>query len=160
MTRTGFFAGSFDPPTLGHLDLVRRAGALVDVLVVGVGYNADKRGWVPVEQRVALLRELLPQHEVLAFDGLAVSAAKASGAQVLLRGLRGPEDLPGELHMARANAQLDPELDTVFLAASPEVAHVSSRLVREVHRSGGPIERFVPELVARYLADTPPGSPA
>ncbi|GJM22295.1 MAG: phosphopantetheine adenylyltransferase [Planctomycetota bacterium] len=160
MTRTGFFAGSFDPPTLGHVDLVRRAAALVDALVIGVGHNADKRGWIAVEQRVELLRELLPGHTVLAFDGLAVDAARAAGASVLLRGLRGPEDLPGELHMARANARLDPEIDTVFLASDPAIAHVSSRLVREVQRSGGDIELFVPAAVARFLNDTPPGDSA
>lgn len=153
MARTGFFAGSFDPPTLGHLDLMRRCAALVDEFVVGIGHNADKQGWIPVADRIALLRELLPSGaRVLAFDGLAVSAAADAGASVLLRGLRGPEDLPSEMHMGRANAGLAPQLETIFLVAAPELAHISSRLVREVHRSGGPVEQFVPEVVARYLS--------
>ena len=153
MTRTGFFAGSFDPPTLGHLDLVRRALALVDRLVVGVGSNADKRVWIPVDERVALLREVLPDGvSVLAYEGLTVRAAREAGASVLVRGLRGPEDLPSELHMSRANAKLDSELESVFLVSSVEVAHISSRLVREVHRSGGPVEAFVPPAVAAHLS--------
>src|SRR5262249_43195415 len=132
MTRAGFFAGSFDPPTLGHLDLVARARGVVDRLVVGVGVkaekapglagrervvgvgiNAEKSPWLPVEERLALLRELVPAEvEVVAFDGLAVQAARRAGATLLLRGVRGEADLATELPMALANRRLAPELET------------------------------------------------
>jgi pantetheine-phosphate adenylyltransferase len=156
MTRTGFFAGSFDPPTLGHLDLVARARAVVDKLVVGVGVNLDKTPWLPLEERLALLAELLPSDvTVLSFDGLAVDAARRAGATLLLRGVRGEADLAQELPMALANRRLAPALETVLLVGSPDVAHVSSRLVREVARSGGDVSPFVPPLVAQRLMQRP-----
>ena len=152
MTRTGFFAGSFDPPTLGHLDLVLRARAVVDRLVVGVGVNADKAPWLPLEERLALLSELLPSGvTVVGFDGLAVEAARRAGATLLLRGVRGEADLALELPLALANRRLAPELETVLLVGSPEVAHVSSRLVREIVRAGGDAAPFLPPLVAQRL---------
>lgn len=156
MTRIGFYAGSFDPPTLGHVDVAIRARALVDRLVVGVGTNADKRPWLDLEARLSLLRACLPQDiEVMSFDGLAVAAARAVGATLLVRGLRSEDDAGAELHMSRANRCLDAELETVMLAASAETAHLSSRLVREVHRSGGNLTSFVPPAVAAHLAGRP-----
>ena len=156
MTRTGFFAGSFDPPTLGHMDLVARARAVVDRLVLGVGVNADKTPWLPVEERLALLAELLPSDVVVvAFDGLAVDAARRAGATLLLRGVRGEADLAVELPMALANRRLAPQLETVLLVGAPDVAHVSSRLVREVARAGGDVSAFVPPLVAQRLQRRP-----
>jgi pantetheine-phosphate adenylyltransferase len=152
MTRVGFFAGSFDPPTLGHLDLVRRAHEVVDTLVVGVGVNVDKTPWISTEERLALLTELLPSTvRVVTFSGLAVTAAREAGATLLLRGVRSEADMSGELQMALANRRLAPELETVVLIGSPEVAHISSRLVREVAGSGGDIKLFVPPLVVDYL---------
>ncbi len=152
MSKTAFFAGSFDPPTLGHVDLVRRSLLWSDRLVVGVGQNADKQGWLPVELRIQLLREVLPAGvEVVAFEGLAVSAARAAGAQVLVRGVRNAQDAAAELQMSFANKQLDEGIETVLLPASLETAHISSRLVREVHRSGGDTRVFLPEAVAAAL---------
>lgn len=152
MERVGFFAGSFDPPTLGHVDLVQRALSVVDRLVVGIGRHADKQPWLSVEQRRELLISVLPGTvEVVVFDGLAVQAARDAGASVLLRGLRSADDASGELAMARANALLDTGFVTVFVASSPETAHISSRLVREVHRSGGDVSLFVPAEVAALL---------
>ena len=150
--RVGFFAGSFDPPTLGHLELVSRAGAIVDRLVIGVGVNADKTPWLSLDERLALLAELLPSGVTAApFSGLAVEAARRAGATLLLRGVRSEADLSGELQMALANRRLAPDLETVVLVGSPEVAHISSRLVREVHAGGGDIGHFVPPLVAQFL---------
>ncbi len=158
MTRRGFFAGSFDPPTLGHLDLVRRARSVVDELVVGVGVNADKRAWLQADERVVVLRELLGSSAtIVSFRGLAVQAAAAAGAQLLVRGVRGEADLATELPMALANRRLAPSIETVLLVGSPEVAHISSRLVREVAASGGDISLFVPPAVARLLARRGPG---
>jgi pantetheine-phosphate adenylyltransferase len=153
MMRTGFFAGSFDPPTLGHLDLVARARAVVDRLVVGVGVNGDKSPWLPLEERLALLAELLPPDVVvMPFDGLTVEAARRAGATLLVRGVRSEADLSLELPMALANRRLAPELETLVLIGSPEWMHVSSRLVREVARAGGDVTPFVPALVAQCLA--------
>lgn len=152
MSRIGFFAGSFDPPTHGHVELVRRALRLVDQLVVGIGQHAHKLPWLSVEKRRELLSVILPQGvEVIVFTGLAVSAAREVGATVLLRGLRGTDDAAGELAMARANAQLDGGLETAFLPSSSAVAHISSRLVREVHQSGGDASLFVPAEVVAAL---------
>jgi pantetheine-phosphate adenylyltransferase len=152
VTRVGFFAGSFDPPTLGHLELVHRAHEVVDNLVLGVGINADKTPWIPLHDRLALLTELLPSDvRVVGFAGLAVTAAREAGATLLLRGVRSEADMAGELQMALANRRLAPELETVVLIGSPEVAHISSRLVREVAKSGGDVRHFVPPVVAEFL---------
>jgi pantetheine-phosphate adenylyltransferase len=152
VTRVGFFAGSFDPPTLGHLDLVRRARDVVDEVVLGIGVNVDKTPWIAAEERRALLAELLPSDvRVVTFTGLAVTAAQNEGATILLRGVRGESDMAGELAMALANRRLAPELETIVLIGSPEVAHISSRLVREVADSGGEIAHFVPPLVVEFL---------
>lgn len=160
MVRTGFYAGSFDPPTLGHVDLMERALAVVDRLVVGVGRNIDKAPWIPLEQRLALLEAIVPKDVmVMPFDGLAVAAARTVGASILLRGVRGPEDVAGELTMARANRRLAPECETVLLVSSPGISHISSRLVREVHKAGGDVGLFVPRRVAAVLAKLPPHGP-
>lgn len=157
MSRTGFFAGSFDPPTLGHADLVARALGVLDRLVVGVGRNADKRAWLPLEERLALLTACLPPEvAVLSFEGLAVEAARRAGATVLVRGVRSEADLSLELPMALANRRLAPELETVLLVGAPELAHVSSRLVREIVRAGGDASPFLPPLVAQRLARSRP----
>lgn len=138
------------------MELVERALALLDGLVVAVGRNADKEGWLTLEERVALLEAVVPRGVgVRVFDGLAVDAAREVGARVLVRGLRGGADLDGELAMARCNRELAPELETILLVASPAVAHVSSRLVREIHRGGGDVARFVPDVVAEHLARRP-----
>jgi pantetheine-phosphate adenylyltransferase len=153
MTRIGFFAGSFDPPTLGHVDLIKRGASVVDQLVVGVGINAEKTPWLPAADRVALLNELVPAGvEVVSFTGLAVTAAKAAGATLMLRGVRSSGDVEYESQMALANRRLDAELDTVLLVASVEVAHISGRLVRDVYRAGGDVSVFVPPVVADALA--------
>jgi len=156
MTRTGFFAGSFDPPTLGHLDLVVRARGVVDEVVVGVGYNADKSPWLPLPDRLALLAEVLGSDvRVVSYAGLSVDAARAAGASVLLRGVRSETDMALELQMALANRRLAPDLETVVLIGAPELSHISSRLVREVHRAGGDVSLFVPPAVAACLARRP-----
>ncbi len=157
MERIGFFAGSFDPPTHGHLALVRRALHVVDRLCVGVGRNADKQGWIPVDARIELLKSMVPERvDVIAFEGLAVAAAQAAGATLLVRGLRNAADLDSEMPMALANEELAPGLETIMLVAAPGVSHVSSRLVREIHRSGGDVSAFVPPEIVKYLESHPP----
>ena len=151
MTRTGFVTRSRCPSV----------GGIVDRLVVGIGLNADKSPWLPLHERLELLAALLgPDVRVVSYAGLSVDAARAAGASVLLRGVRSEADMAQELQMALANRRLAPELETVVLIGSPEVAHISSRLVREVHRSGGDVTLFVPAAVAACLARRPGGGGA
>lgn len=153
MASKGFFPGSFDPPTLGHLDLIRRAAAVVDSLVVGVGINAEKTPWIPAPERVALLKEMAPPGvEVLSFTGLAVDAARDAGANLIVRGMRAFADVDFETQMALANRKLADDIETVLLVASTEVAHISGRLVRDVHRAGGDVSHFVPPVVVAALS--------
>ncbi len=150
--RVGLFAGSFDPPTLGHLDLIQRALHVVDELIVGVGINAEKVPWLPAKKRVELLSSLVPARvTVISFSGLAVDAARERGADVLVRGIRTAADAEMESQMVLANRRLSPGLETVLLVASTDVTHISGRLVRDVHRAGGDVSVFVPRPVADAL---------
>jgi pantetheine-phosphate adenylyltransferase len=148
------FAGTFDPLTLGHLDLVRRGAALFARLVVCV--SAEGRATLfSAEERRALVAEAVagvPGVSVSLFRGLLVDEARRHGARVLLRGVRGGKDLEAELPMAFANRALEPRLDTVFLTPAPAYALVSSSLVREVNALGGDPSAWVPPHVARALA--------
>ena len=153
---TALYPGTFDPATLGHLDIARRGARLFDRLVIAVGARIDKNALFTPEQRVELLREAtadLDNVEVAPFDGLVVEFARGQGAQVLLRGIRNPSDYEYENQMALTNRRLHPELETVFLVASPEHAFLSSTLIKEVLHAGGAIEEFVPPNVARALRE-------
>ena len=157
MSSCAFYAGSFDPVTVGHVDLVMRSLSLFDEVVVGVGTNVAKRGWFTAAQRQELFAASLPATSAVrfvAFEGLAVHAAKRAGATVLLRGLRGPSDLDLEQRNAAGNRDLS-GLETLWLLASPVHSYVSSSLVREIAAHGGDVARYVPAAVlpaiARYL---------
>lgn len=155
-SRTAIFAGSFDPITVGHEDVVRRGLRLVDRMIVAVAHRPSevKRGMFSVEERVEMIAEVFaeePEVEPVAFDGLLVEFARQRGARVLLRGLRGPSDFEYETRMARMNATLAPEMETVFLAARLEHGIVSSSLVREVATLGGNVEDFVSPPVLERL---------
>ncbi len=148
------FAGTFDPFTLGHLDIVQRGAALFERLVVCVSAEG-RAAWFTAEERLALVREAvagLPGVEVALFRGLLVTEARRHGARVLLRGVRGGKDLEAELPMAFANRAMAPELDTLFLTPAPAFALVSSSLVREVCALGGDASAWVPAHVGRALA--------
>ena len=148
------FAGSFDPVTLGHLDLVARALRLAPRVVVGVAHHADKRGLFTTDERLELLRRAtrgLAGVEVERVDGLVVDAARRLGCGALLRGVRGGADFDFEVAMARTNAELAPGLETILLAPTPAYAHVSSTLVRQIALAGGDASRFVPPAVAEAL---------
>jgi pantetheine-phosphate adenylyltransferase len=158
--RTGLYPGTFDPPTFGHLDLVRRAARLVDRLVVGVAANAGKGPLFAHEERVRLLRDEIALAsatiecpvEVHGFDGLLVDFARAVGARTLFRGLRAVADFDYEVQMFGMNNRLDPAIDTVFLVASEQNRFVASRLVKEIAQLGGDISTFVPPYtLARTL---------
>lgn len=149
--RTWLFAGSFDPPHLGHLDLIRRAAGLCDRLIVAVADNPEKRGGAAAP-RIDLLRTAcagLANVEVTAFGGATVAYARSRGCCALLRGLRNGADLEHERGMAEVNRRFG--LDTVLLATSSATSHLSSRLVRAVAAAGLPVSGLVPPAVARAL---------
>jgi pantetheine-phosphate adenylyltransferase len=151
--RVAVFAGTFDPVSKGHLDVIGRAAPLFDRLVVAVS-RTGKDTLFPVEERVALLRPLvstLPGVEVAAFDGLLADFARARGARVLLRGVRTYQDWEYELRMVHMNRHLAPTIETFFVAPAPELSFLSSSLVREVASLGGDLSGLVPPTVAAAL---------
>ncbi|HWI85844.1 MAG TPA: pantetheine-phosphate adenylyltransferase [Sphingomonas sp.] len=155
MNRVAVYTGSFDPLTLGHLDIVRRATRLCDRLVIGVSTNSLKTPLFTLDERLAALRQELrafdAQIDVRDFAGLAVDFARLVGAQCVVRGLRSGTDLDYESPMAAMNRQMAPEIETIFLVAAPGFAHIASSLVKDVARAGGKIEHFVPAAVAAAI---------
>jgi pantetheine-phosphate adenylyltransferase len=147
------YAGSFDPHTLGHLDVIARAAPLVDELVVAIGFNPQKTPYLPLEQRISLLTEDckgLPNVTVTSFSGATVHFAKAIGAQCLVRGLRSSADLTNEQGMAEVNRKNG--FETIFLLAESSHANLSSSLVRQVLTAGLSLEGLVSDAVAAALA--------
>ncbi len=155
MSRVAVYTGSFDPLTLGHLDIIRRAATLADRLVIGVTTNSAKSPLFPVEQRVAALERetagIGGTIEVTAFDGLAVTFAASVGAQFIVRGLRSGTDLDYESPMAAMNAAMAPEIETIFLVSAPALRHIASSLVKDVARGEGDVAHFVPASVAAEI---------
>lgn len=163
--KKALYAGSFDPVTNGHLDLVRRARRIFDGVVVAVGVNVDKSGLFTPEERAGMIRDHiadLADVEVVIFSGLAVECAREHGCRSLIRGIRGVSDLDSEMAMAITNRQLDGEIETLFLSPSVEYHHLSSRLIREVLGSGRSLDHLVPADVAektmKRLAERRPSS--
>ena len=153
--RTAIYPGSFDPVTLGHWDIIQRAEKLVDRLVVAVLHNPAKTSAFSVEERVAMLRELVgdrPSVTVTSFHGLLVDFAKSQGAQFIVRGVRAFSDFEYEFQMALMNRKLAPELETVFLMPKEKYSAVSSRLVREIGSMGGNLSELVPEALRERVA--------
>jgi pantetheine-phosphate adenylyltransferase len=156
MPKAALYAGSFDPITNGHADLIRRSLGFVDRLVVGVAVNISKQPLFSAEERIALIRAALdddPRVEVLAFKGLLVEFAKSVKVKLVLRGLRAVADFEYEYQMALMNRHLAPDVETVFMVPSLEVSYVSSSLVREVARFGGDIDKLVHPAVADALRE-------
>ena len=154
MSRVAVYTGTFDPPTLGHLDIIRRALGLADRLVIGVATNSTKSPLFTLEERVAAVtREVagMGAVEVREFDGLAVAFARSVGARFIVRGLRSGTDLDYESPMAAMNATMAPEIETIFLVAAPAFAHIASSLVKDVARGGGDVDLFVPPAVAAQI---------
>lgn len=154
MTRVGIYAGSFDPITLGHSDLITRSFTFVDRLVVAVATNVNKKPLFSVEERVALIREVTgddPRVEVRSFHGLLVEFAREMGARTIIRGLRAVSDFEYEFQMALMNRRLAPEIETMFMLPSVEMTYVSSSLIREVARFGGDVSPFVHPAVGEAL---------
>ena len=148
------YAGSFDPPTYGHLDLVDRAARLFPRVIVSVGTNPTRSPLFSVDERLALLSTIcapFPNVSVQSFDGLLVDYAKRVGARVVVRGLRVGSDFEYELQIAHANADLRPEIDTVFLPTRTNYGFISASLVREIARYGGDVSRYTPPAVCEAL---------
>jgi pantetheine-phosphate adenylyltransferase len=156
MSRVAVFPGSFDPMTMAHLDVARRAAALFDHLVIGVLHNPKKAPLFAVEQRVEMITASVADFagnvEVQAFDGLTVEFAERNGAGFIVRGLRAVSDFEAELQMAHTNRRLARRVDTVFLMTTLEFGYLSSTLAKEVAQFGGDVSGMVPEAVARALA--------
>lgn len=157
--RIGLYPGTFDPVTLGHRDIIRRALALVDRLVIAVAINREKGPLFTLEERVAMVEamiaEIATQTEgelvVVPFENLLVEAARQHGATVLLRGLRAVSDFEYEFQMVGMNRALDDGIETVFLMADSEYQAIASRLVKDIARLGGDVSSFVPPYVNEAL---------
>jgi pantetheine-phosphate adenylyltransferase len=155
-TRIAVYTGSFDPITLGHLNVIQRSSRLVDRLIVGIGINIEKQSLFTPEERVELVRKSianLDNVEVRIFTGLAVNFVRQCGARVLLRGVRSLGDIETEFTMTAANRQLDPGIETVFLMADEQYSHVSSSLIKQIASMAGDEElsRFVPREVVTAI---------
>ena len=157
--RRAIYPGSFDPPTLGHLDIVERASGLFDELVMAIGINTEKVPFLPVDDRLSLLRECtapLGNVEISTFSGLLVDYARSIDCNVLIRGLRAVSDFEYEFRVTMANRRMAPEIETLFLITRDEYSFLSSSVVREVARLGGDPSAFVPEHVAERIMELRP----
>ena len=155
------FPGTFDPVTLGHLDIVRRGRGVFDRILIAVARQREKQVLFTVEERVAMIEEAtsdLSGVEVESFEGMLVDFARSRNARAVIRGLRVISDFEYEFQMALMNRRLDDQIDTVFLMPSERYIYLNSTLVREIARLGGPIEGFVPEGVVRRLKERFPGA--
>ena len=159
MPRIALYAGSFDPVTNGHLDVVSQAVGLCDRLVVAIGVHPGKAPLFPVEERLAMVREVFEpvakgaqcELECTTFDDLTVTAAKRANATILIRGLRDGTDLDYEMQIAGMNGTMAPQIRTVFLPASPTLRPITATLVRQIAGMGGDVSHFVPKAVARRI---------
>jgi pantetheine-phosphate adenylyltransferase len=153
--RVGVYPGTFDPITLGHLDIIRRGAHLVDRLVIGVTTNPSKEPMFAVSERMEMVRREvsdIPGATVVEFDSLLMDFAEREGASLILRGLRAVADFEYEYQMAGMNQQLNDRIETVFLMADVSLQPIASRLVKEIARYGGAIDKFVTHAVANDVA--------
>lgn len=152
----GIYPGSFDPITLGHLDVIKRAAKIMDELVIGVLKNSVKAPLFTAEERVKLIQQVvqdIPNVKVQSFDGLTVDFAKKIEAKILVRGLRAVTDFEYELQIAQTNRKLDDDIDTVFFTTNVEYAYLSSSIVKEIASFGGNITKFVPQCIVPIICD-------
>lgn len=157
--RTGFYPGSFDPITYGHLDVIARAARIVDKLVIGVGTHGAKQTLLSGPERVELIEQVvksIADHagikiSVMTFDNLTVDAARKSHAGLIIRGLRDASDFDYEIQMAQMNGALSPDIETIFIAASPATRMISSSLVKQIAKMGGDTSLFLPHEAEALL---------
>jgi pantetheine-phosphate adenylyltransferase len=161
MARTAFYPGSFDPVTFGHLDIIARAARIADKLVIGIGTHHGKESMIPASVRLALLEQVATpvaakaglKISVVTFEGLVVDAARQAGALLIIRGLRDATDFDYEVQMGQMNAALAPDIETIFMPASPATRMISSSLVKQIARMGGDISAFVPKEAISKIAE-------
>jgi pantetheine-phosphate adenylyltransferase len=154
MQRICLFPGTFDPITIGHLDIINRSLSLFDQLIIGIGRNANKAPMFSEEQRQAWIKEIYkdnPKVDVVVYEGLTVNCCKAVNANFILRGIRYVNDFEYEKAIADMNRSLDHHIESVFLTCLPQYTSVASTLVRDVIRNGGDATQFLPEPVVRSL---------
>lgn len=154
MQRIALFPGTFDPITIGHLDIIHRALPLFDKLVIGIGRNANKSAMFSEEQRMKWIREIFrenPKVSVAVYEGLTVECCRKVGANFIVRGIRYVNDFEYEKAIADMNRSLDKDIETVFLTCLPQYTSVASTLVRDVIRNGGDARQFLPEAVAKDI---------
>jgi pantetheine-phosphate adenylyltransferase len=152
MTRIAVFPGSFDPVTLGHIDIIERAVPLFDKIIIAIGKNSQKQGYFTLEQRLNWLQELYVHEQKISVDfyeGLTVNYCAAKNAGYIIRGLRSAADYEYEKVIAQTNKTLNHQIETIFILSNPEFSHVSSTIVKEVLRNGGDITKMVPLIVTR-----------
>ncbi|MBF0477856.1 MAG: pantetheine-phosphate adenylyltransferase [Candidatus Omnitrophica bacterium] len=156
MSKRALYPGTFDPITLGHLDVIKRAAMVFDEVVVGVASNQRKNTLFSKEERVAMIREVvkdIPRVKVVDFDGLVINFAKKNDLHVLIRGLRAVSDFEYELQMALTNRRLAEDIETVFLMPSQNYLFLSSTTVKEAAYLGADVSSFVPEVAERFLKE-------
>jgi pantetheine-phosphate adenylyltransferase len=154
VARLAVYAGSFDPPTTGHLDLIERASALFSDVIVGIGRHPTRNPLFTVDERIELVAKIskhLPNVRVESFDGLLIDYCRDVGARVIVRGLRAATDFEYELQIAHANADLYPEVDTIFLPTRTKNGFISASLVREIASHNGDVSRYAPAAVQEAL---------
>lgn len=157
--RVGLYPGSFDPITVGHMDIIERAFTIVDHLVIAIGKNATKTPLFELDKRLAMIEEEVGPKaaardvrlEVISFDTLLVDVARRYNASLIIRGLRSAGDFEYETQMTAMNRAMAPEIETIFLPASPQVGFVSSTLVRQIVGMGGVVDPFVPASVLKKI---------
>jgi pantetheine-phosphate adenylyltransferase len=152
--RVAIYPGSFDPPTNGHLDIVARSSRLFDLVVVGVGRNLTKKTVFDADERVALMRDACKKWsnvEARSFEGLQVDFAKECGATFIIRGIRALSDFEFEFEMGNMNRTLAPGIEMVYLMTAPEFLFLSASRVKELVAFGAPVDKFVPDNVAKAL---------
>lgn len=154
MQRIAFFPGTFDPITIGHLDIINRALPLFDKLIIGIGRNINKKPMFSEEQRVAWIKEIFagnPKVSAIVYEGLTVDSCIKYNANFILRGIRYVNDFEYEKAIADMNRSIGPNIETVFLTCLPQYTSVASTLVRDVLSNGGDVTQFLPEIVANQL---------
>ena len=148
------YPGSFDPITKGHLDILKTGAEIFDKVIIAVAHNSEKRGFLPIEDRVKLIKDSvvgMENVEVDSFAGLTIEYAKRKGAKVLIRGLRAVSDFEYELQLSQANSAMCEDIKTVFLTTKPKYNFISSSTIKEIYLNGGDISKFVPDPVYEYL---------
>lgn len=157
MKRIAIYPGSFDPITNGHIDLIKRASKLFDLVIIGITQNRKKQAFLDIDTRIAAAQTVVKEIDnvkVMSFDSLLVDFAKDQNAQVILRGLRAVSDFEYEFQLSGMNKHLNPNIETIFMTPAEQYANISSSLVKEILTLGGDVSEFVPKSVETLLKQT------